>query len=280
MRTNRRPRRRQVRATAPGSRPSRCSPLPSYACLRFVHDTNALSAFRGPRPHRVHRCFSPQASLELGERSLRWTVADGAEPAARAARSRGRVRRARSRLAAAAAGVSRLHEGSGGVRRAKGRGRASADGRSEAHWQGVLKAQTARQVCPPASSLPGSQLHAGHLPHNRCNAQWAMTIITQLLSKRSVTLYQPRCGHQSARSRCVRNRCRRCKPCAVHPMTPTLSPQVMHSEEEWARMLTPAQYAVLRQANTERSFSSPLYTVRFRPHRYEQCCVCGDTRAR
>ena len=26
-------------------------------------------------------------------------------------------------------------------------------------------------------------------------------------------------------------------------------------------MLTPAQYAVLRQANTERSFSSPLYTV-------------------
>ncbi len=36
----------------------------------------------------------------------------------------------------------------------------------------------------------------------------------------------------------------------------------MHSEEEWARLLTPAQYAVLRQANTERSFTSPLYTVR------------------
>ena len=37
--------------------------------------------------------------------------------------------------------------------------------------------------------------------------------------------------------------------------------QVTHSEEEWARLLTPAQYSVLRQANTERSFSSPLYTV-------------------
>lgn len=53
-------------------------------------------------------------------------------------------------------------------------------------------------------------------------------------------------------------------PCVVDVLMHTLSPQVMHSEEEWARLLTPAQYAVLRQANTERSFTSNLYTVRSR----------------
>jgi len=33
---------------------------------------------------------------------------------------------------------------------------------------------------------------------------------------------------------------------------------VMHSDAEWRTLLTPAQYAVLRQADTERPYSSPL----------------------
>ena len=40
--------------------------------------------------------------------------------------------------------------------------------------------------------------------------------------------------------------------------------QVVHSEEEWKQLLSPAQYSVLREANTERSFSSPLYNVRMK----------------
>lgn len=34
--------------------------------------------------------------------------------------------------------------------------------------------------------------------------------------------------------------------------------EVMHTEEEWRTLLTPAQYSVLRQQGTERAFSSPL----------------------
>src|SRR5690242_13953682 len=34
--------------------------------------------------------------------------------------------------------------------------------------------------------------------------------------------------------------------------------EVTKSDEEWRRLLTPAQYQVLRQEGTERAFSSPL----------------------
>ena len=40
--------------------------------------------------------------------------------------------------------------------------------------------------------------------------------------------------------------------------TPAVDYQVTHSDDEWKRLLTPAQYDVLRQAGTEKPYSSPL----------------------
>src|SRR5215471_17754531 len=34
--------------------------------------------------------------------------------------------------------------------------------------------------------------------------------------------------------------------------------EVTHTPEEWRKLLTPAQYAVLREQDTERAFTSPL----------------------
>src|SRR3954471_2399208 len=34
--------------------------------------------------------------------------------------------------------------------------------------------------------------------------------------------------------------------------------EVTHTEAEWKKLLTPEQYSVLRQAGTERAFTSPL----------------------
>ena len=39
---------------------------------------------------------------------------------------------------------------------------------------------------------------------------------------------------------------------------PPVDYEVTHSDDEWKRLLTPAQYDVLRQAGTERPYSSPL----------------------
>jgi peptide-methionine (R)-S-oxide reductase len=46
------------------------------------------------------------------------------------------------------------------------------------------------------------------------------------------------------------------KFCAAAP--PAGSFEVTHSDEEWRRLLTPDQYAVLRKSKTERAGSSPL----------------------
>ena len=35
--------------------------------------------------------------------------------------------------------------------------------------------------------------------------------------------------------------------------------EVTHTPEEWRKLLTPEQYAVLREQDTERAFTSPLY---------------------
>jgi methionine-R-sulfoxide reductase len=50
--------------------------------------------------------------------------------------------------------------------------------------------------------------------------------------------------------------------------------KVVKTEEEWRRQLTPEEYAVTRQAGTERAFSSPLCSL-FEPGIYG--CVCCDT---
>ncbi|HEX4267231.1 MAG TPA: peptide-methionine (R)-S-oxide reductase MsrB [Steroidobacteraceae bacterium] len=48
---------------------------------------------------------------------------------------------------------------------------------------------------------------------------------------------------------------------------------VTHTDAEWRKLLTPEQYAVLRQADTERPFSSPL-DREFRSGIYA-CAGCG-----
>jgi peptide-methionine (R)-S-oxide reductase len=40
--------------------------------------------------------------------------------------------------------------------------------------------------------------------------------------------------------------------------SPAIDYEVTHSDDEWKRLLTPAQYDVLRRAGTERPYSSPL----------------------
>lgn len=49
--------------------------------------------------------------------------------------------------------------------------------------------------------------------------------------------------------------------------------EVSHSEAEWRKLLTPQQYAVLREENTERPYSSPLNTEH-RAGRFA-CAGCG-----
>jgi peptide-methionine (R)-S-oxide reductase len=49
--------------------------------------------------------------------------------------------------------------------------------------------------------------------------------------------------------------------------------EVSHGDTEWRRLLTPEQYAVLRQQGTERPFSSPL--LHEHRHGIYACAGCG-----
>jgi len=61
---------------------------------------------------------------------------------------------------------------------------------------------------------------------------------------------------------------------AALPVAARAAPPVNYSEAEWRRRLTPAQFDVLREAGTERPFSSPL------DHFYGKgqyaCAGCGN----
>jgi hypothetical protein len=56
-------------------------------------------------------------------------------------------------------------------------------------------------------------------------------------------------------------------------MNPNPAPNVMKSDEEWKRQLTPEQFHVARQHGTERPFSSPLNREK-RPGLFK-CVCCG-----
>ena len=56
---------------------------------------------------------------------------------------------------------------------------------------------------------------------------------------------------------------------------PTTQPgKVVHTEEEWKKLLTPEQYYVLRQKGTERAFTGQ-YTDTEEPGTY-YCAACGQ----
>ena len=48
------------------------------------------------------------------------------------------------------------------------------------------------------------------------------------------------------------------KPGLAATPKPVTAFEVTHTEAEWKKLLTPAQYSVLRQSGTERPFASPL----------------------
>lgn len=60
---------------------------------------------------------------------------------------------------------------------------------------------------------------------------------------------------------------------ASEAAVPTEAFEVTHTEAEWRKLLTGAQYAVLRQSATERPFSSPLLHEKRRGN--FACAGCG-----
>lgn len=53
-----------------------------------------------------------------------------------------------------------------------------------------------------------------------------------------------------------------------------MAEQVIHTDEEWKKILTPEQYEVLRQKGTERAFTGK-YDEFFEPGTYA-CAACGQ----
>jgi peptide-methionine (R)-S-oxide reductase len=60
---------------------------------------------------------------------------------------------------------------------------------------------------------------------------------------------------------------------SVRAPQPARGAEINHTEEEWRKLLTPEQYAVLREAGTEAPFSSPLNHEK-RQGRFA-CAGCG-----
>lgn len=64
-------------------------------------------------------------------------------------------------------------------------------------------------------------------------------------------------------------------PTALNPLPlPPFAPQIFHTEDEWRALLPEASYRVLREAGTERAFTSPLYTEKRRGTFV--CAGCGS----
>src|SRR4051812_13389606 len=65
------------------------------------------------------------------------------------------------------------------------------------------------------------------------------------------------------------------KPNEQSPAATTASPDVVKSDEEWRKTLTPEQYRVLRQAGTERAFGPAYEEFKNQGAGTYVCGACG-----